>query len=123
MRYMIVVIALLFGTLLCFAAKAEKLEPPRIILVHFFCITPGSVHQVAEAMQASEKDMMAVAEKFEAGGECFFSQNKVPLLGFMKGKPFNSYTGETRHIFGCMHPNGQQVFIIAPPPPPIGEPT
>lgn len=122
MRYMMFAISLLFGIMLCFAVKAEKLDPPRMISVHFFCVTPGAISQVAEAMQASEKDMMAVADKFEAGNECFFSQSKVHLLGFMMGKPFETYQDETRHIFGCMHPNGRQVFIIAPPPPPLGNP-
>lgn len=120
MRYVLAVIVLFFGVMICTSARAEIIDPPQAAGIHFFCISPQAMNDVAEAMQVGEDEMMAVAEEYEAVRQCFYSAQKLPVMAVSrKDTPFTNYRGDQRWIYIGVTPSGRRIFF---PGPAIGDP-
>lgn len=104
--------------LFSYGASAQFL--PRIASIHFFCVAPAAITDIADALTIGNNEAEQVASEYVALKMCVISNAKLPVLATSEVKTFVLADGQSRTLYEASLPTGRLVWFIGPV---IGDPT
>jgi len=113
MRYIPTIgLAFILITIGSFSVSAQEL--PREAGVHFFCLAPAAIDDVANALEIGDEEANEVASAYASMRLCAMAREKIPVLATKRIKVFTIADGGVRAIYQAFLPTGRTIWFIGP---------